>query len=134
MTLTSERIEYTDRCVLRHLTLPIEWSLGSLVTAAPIFLYGYCSNFASVLASRRPALRVCVLIDQFGSPHHYLCKDDKSFLDIRGRLTHEQALEVCPEGEIHEDIEIEELEQNWEQEWDYLAESIVDEYIHKWEI
>lgn len=112
----------------------VEWSLGSLATAVPIFLYGYCSNFASVLASRRPTLQVCVLVDKSGTPDHYLCKDDISFLDIRGRLTREQVLEMCSGGDIYEDIEIEELEQNWEQEWDYLAESIIDEYLRKWEI
>ncbi|CAH6420491.1 unnamed protein product, partial [uncultured virus] len=32
-------------------------------------------------------------------------------------------------GKICKDIELEELEQNWEEEDDYLAESIIGEYI-----
>lgn len=78
----------------------------------------------------RPNLQLCVVLCKDGSADHYLCKDNISFLDVRGRITKDDALELSgPGSEIYEDIELEELEQNWDEEDDYLAQSIMDQYI-----
>ena len=108
----------------------IDWQLGDLAGSRAIFLYDYCSNFAHVLACRKPELEIYGIFQPSGLVDHYLCKDDKSFLDIRGRLIENELLADLGEGTC-ESIELEELEQNWEEEWDYLAESIIDEYISK---
>jgi hypothetical protein len=125
----SERRVREEMLQLRTSQGTVDWKLGDLSTSSSVFLYGYCSNFARVLQLRRPKLELCVVIDKRGSPDHYLLKDEKSYLDARGRLTESDLLSY--EGEVCDDIELEELEQDWEEEWDYLAESIMDEYLAK---
>lgn len=108
---------------------PVNWRIGDLATANDVFLYGYCSNFARLLFLRRPHLELCVVFDKQGSPDHYMCKDrDGCYLDISGRATESEVL-ARYEGEICDDIELDELEQNWDEEYDYLVESVMDEYL-----
>lgn len=110
----------------------VNWQLGHLETSERVFLYGYCANFARVLLLRRPELELCVLFNDKGDQDHYLCRSkDGSYLDVRGRLTEDEVLGSHEGWYIYDGIELDELEQDWDEEYDYLAESVMDQYLAK---
>lgn len=106
----------------------VDWEIGNLTTAAPIFLYGYCSNFAYVLSTLRPETEICGVFSSDGVLQHYVCRDTVGCLDIRGRITKEEAcLGVTCAKCVG--VELEELASNCDIEYNYLAESVLEEYL-----
>ena len=106
----------------------IEWELGKLETSVKVFKYGYCANFAKVLHQHIPQSLLCVIV-YGGIPQHFLCKLGSNYLDIEGVFTQHQLMSQWDYCDICDDIELVELDQNCESEYDYLAESVINEYI-----
>lgn len=106
----------------------VDWEIGNLATAEPVFLYGYCGNFAYVLSTLRSEIEICGVFSPDGVLQHYVCRDTIGYLDIRGRISKEEAC-LCIGGAKCASIELQELASNCDIEHNYLAESVIEEHL-----
>jgi hypothetical protein len=88
-------------------------------------------NFAKILdlKMKNDSIRLGFIISD-NEIDHCFCHDSDYFSDISGQQSKKQFLDKwLMDGECLMDADFEELELNCDESYDYLAESIIDEYI-----
>lgn len=104
----------------------VKWQPGILdETAKIIFSYGRSAVFALTLSLYKQNLIICCFQNEDGTPDHFFCCDNQYWYDILGK----HSITETKFSNIAENISIDEIKQYINNGDEYLAYSVINEYV-----